>query len=57
MDEKTEEYIKGYARGVSDLAERLKNYYSNLRGTTPAVLTAYNIETAKKEILEKMEGD
>ena len=47
------EYIKGYEQGVIDFCERLKKYYSNLRGTTLAVLTAYHIETVKKEILEK----
>ena len=53
----SEEYIKGYAQGVSDLAERLKKYYSSLKETTPATLVEYTIEMAKKEILEKMEGD
>ena len=49
------DYEKGYEQGIKDLAERLKNYYSNLRGTTYAVLTAYNIEQATKELLKEEE--
>lgn len=50
-------YDEGYEQGIKDLAEKLKNYYSNLRGTTYAVLTAYHIEQAKKELLKEEEAN
>lgn len=51
MDEKSEEYIKGYEQGANDLAERVKKYYSNLKGKTPCALVEFHIDEIKKEIL------
>lgn len=55
MDEQSKEYRQGYEQGVNDLCERLKNYYGHLKGTTYAVLAAYHIEEAKKELLKVAE--
>lgn len=57
MEKQRNEYRQGYEQGVIDFAERLKKYYGNLRGTTLAVLTAYHIEQAKKELLEDNNND
>lgn len=48
-----EGYDQGYEQGIKDFAERLKTYYKSLRGTTYAVLAAYHIEQAMKEMLEE----
>lgn len=53
MDNKSEEYIKGYERGVKDFAERAKNYY---RYTTSKPLPAtveYYIEQIEREMLNE----
>ena len=55
MCEKSEEYIKGYEQGAKDLAERLKTYYRSFSGTTYAVLVAFHVEEATKEMLAKIE--
>ena len=53
-DANQREYRLGYEAAIEEFAESLKNYYGNLRGTTYAVLTAYHIEEAKKELKEKL---
>lgn len=49
-------YDQGYEQGIKDFAERLKTYYGSLRGTTYAVLAAYHIEEAMKQMLRGTEG-
>lgn len=55
MDEKSEEYIKGYEQGVRDMAERLKKYYASLPVKTMPSVVEYHIDQKMKELLEKEE--
>lgn len=49
--DKSEEYIKGYEQGVKDFAEKIKNYYNNLKGRTPATLVSFHVEEILKNVL------
>ena len=45
-------YDEGYEQGVKDVAEKIKNYYSNLKGRTPAPLVSFHIDEIVKEMTE-----
>ena len=53
MDNKSEEYIKGYEQGVTDFAKRIKKYYNCLHGKTSSAVVSYNIDQITKEMKEK----
>lgn len=55
MDEKSEEYIKGYQQGVTDLAEKVKQYYTCLTGRTLTAVVVYFINQTAQELKEKHE--
>lgn len=50
MDNKSEEYIKGYKQGVTDCAERLQKYYLHLGSKTSSAVVSYHIEQIAKEL-------
>ena len=52
MNEKSEEYIKGYEQGVKDFAEKLQKYYNAICGATFATLVEYTIDKQAKEMLK-----
>lgn len=52
MSDKSEEYTRGYAQGMEDLAKRLEKYYNCIGDQTYPPLVAYTIEVLKKEMLE-----
>lgn len=54
-NEKSEEYIKGYEQGVTDLAERVKKYYTCLPGKTMTAVVAYFINQVAQELKENCE--
>lgn len=56
MDTKSEEYIKGYEQGVTDLAEKVKQYYTCLSGRTMTAVVAYFINQVAQELKEKHEN-
>ena len=47
-------YDEGYEQGVTELAERIKNYYSNI---TMGYMIAHQIDEVKKELLEDNHND
>ena len=47
----SEEYQRGYEQGVKDFAEKIKKYYNNLKGTTPAPLVSFHIDEILKNVL------
>lgn len=46
------EIEKAKAEAVTEFAERLKNYYRHLRGSSATPMIVYHIEQVKKEFLE-----
>ena len=54
LGRKSEEYIKGYEQGVTDLSERLKKYYWMLGGKTNSAVVSYHVEQIVKELKEKV---
>ena len=55
MDEKSEEYIKGYQQGVKDFAERAKTYCRFLGDKANSSMVEYYIAQLAKEMTEKHE--
>ena len=49
------EYQQGYEQGARDFAEKIKNYYNNLNGRTPATLVSFHIDEILKETLREEE--
>lgn len=43
-------YKRGYQQGVKDLAERVKKYYSYLKGDTVGVSVGYYVDVVAKEM-------
>lgn len=49
-------YNAGYRKQetvIKEFAERLKRYYNNLNGTSPALSVAYHIDQIKKDFLQR----
>lgn len=53
MDEKSKDYREGYEQGVTDLAEKVKKYYTCLSGKTMTAVVAYFIDQVAQELKEK----
>lgn len=51
VNEKSEEYQRGYEQGVKDFAEKIKGYYNHLNGRTPATLVSFHVEEILKNVL------
>ena len=49
----TTDAVKARADAITEFAERLKNYYSHIKGGTHACLAAYHIDQIAQEMLEK----
>lgn len=52
MDEKNEEYIKGYQQGAKDIAEKIKKYYRCLGSMINPCIMEYYINQVLKEMSE-----
>ena len=45
-------YTRGYEKGVKDMEERLKKYYTSFTGKTMSVAVAYAIKITAEELLK-----
>ena len=48
-------YEKGYAQGVRDFAERVKNYYRHMTSKALPATVEYYIDQIEKEMIENAE--